>query len=111
VSGFPLDTNIPSELIRARPEPRVGNWVYAQGEQSIYFSVVSVGELRRGCITFPASRRRTDLEHWLENDLVPRFHGRILPVTYSIADRWGIDLALLVRSSELFPCRIALAIG
>jgi predicted nucleic acid-binding protein len=30
------------------------------------------------------------LERWLENDLLPRFHRRILPVTYSIADRWGV---------------------
>ena len=29
MNGFLLDTNIPSELIRTRPDPRVGNWVYA----------------------------------------------------------------------------------
>jgi predicted nucleic acid-binding protein len=32
VNGFLLDTNVTSELIRARPDPRVGNWVYAQDE-------------------------------------------------------------------------------
>jgi predicted nucleic acid-binding protein len=90
VSGFLLDTNIPSELIRSRPEPRVGNWVYYQDEQLLYLSAVSIGELRRGFVILPASKRRTDLEQWFEDDLVPRFRGRILPVTYSIADRWGI---------------------
>ena len=90
MSGFLLDTNIASELIRARPEPRVANWVYARDEQSLYLSAVSIGELRRGFIILPASKRRTELEQWFENDLVPRFRGRILPVTYSIADRWGI---------------------
>jgi predicted nucleic acid-binding protein len=30
------------------------------------------------------------LERWLENDLLPRFHKRILPITFSIADRWGV---------------------
>jgi toxin FitB len=79
VSGFLLDTNIPSELIRTRPDPRVGNWVYAQDERSLYLSVVSIGELQR-----------TELERWFENDLLPRFHGRILPVTQTIADRWGV---------------------
>jgi predicted nucleic acid-binding protein len=29
------------------------------------------------------------LELWFEKDLMLRFRGRILPVTYSIADRWG----------------------
>ena len=90
MSGFLLDTNIASELIRTRPEPRVANWVYAKDEQSLYLSAVSIGELRRGFVILPASRRRTELEQWFENDLVPRFRGRILPVTHSIADRWGV---------------------
>ena len=88
MSGFLLDTNVPSELIRTHPEPQVGNWVYSQDEQSLYLSAVSIGELRRGFIILPESKRRADLEQWFENDLVPRFHGRILPVTYSIANRW-----------------------
>ena len=90
MSGFLLDTNIPSELIRSRPDPRVEKWVYAQDEQSLYLSVVSIGELRRGLVILPASKRRSELERWFENDLLPRFGGRILPVTRSIADRWGI---------------------
>lgn len=90
MSGFLLDTNIPSELIRTRPDPRVRNWVYAKDEQSLYLSVVSIGELRRGLVLLPAGKRRTELVRWFENDLVPRFHGRILPVTHTIADRWGV---------------------
>jgi predicted nucleic acid-binding protein len=90
LSGFLLDTNIPSELIRSRPEPRVANWVYAQDEQSLHLSVVSVGERRRGLVILPASKRGTELERWFENDLLPRFHGRILALTHSIANRWGI---------------------
>ncbi len=90
MSGFLLDTNIPSELIRSRPDSRVEKWVYAQDEQSLYLSVVSIGELRRGLVILPASKRRSELERWFENDLLPRFEGRILPVTRSIADRWGV---------------------
>lgn len=90
MNGFLLDTNVLSELIRTRPEPRVGNWVYARSEQSLYLSVVSIGELRRGFVMLPPSKRRTDLEQWFENDLLPRFRDRLLPVTHSIADRWGV---------------------
>jgi len=89
VSGFLLDTNIPSELIRARPERRVESWFYAQDEKSLYLCAISIGELRRGFVILSAGRRRADLERWLEDDLLPRFRGRILPITYSIADRWG----------------------
>ena len=90
MKGFLLDTNIPSELIRTRPEPRVEKWVFAQYEQSLHLSVVSIGELRRGLVVLPAGKRRSEMERWFENDLVPRFQGRILPVTQSIADRWGV---------------------
>jgi predicted nucleic acid-binding protein len=90
VSGFLLDTNIPSELIRSRPDRRVEKWVYAQSETSLYLSVVSIGELRRGFVTLAESKRRSELERWFENDLLLRFQERILPVTHSIADRWGI---------------------
>jgi toxin FitB len=89
VSSFLLDTNIPSELIRSRPDPRVEKWVYAQDETSLYLSVVSIGELRRGFVTLAVSKRRSELERWFENDLLPRFQERILPVTHSIANCWG----------------------
>jgi predicted nucleic acid-binding protein len=87
VNGFLLDTNIPFELIRARPDRRVADWVFSKDERSLYLSVVSVGELRRGLIVLTPGPRRTELERWLENDLLPRFQGRILPVTHSIANR------------------------
>ena len=102
MSGLLLDTNIPSEFIRTRPEPRLENWVYAQDEQALYLSVVSIGKLRRGLVVLPASKRRAALEQWLENDLVPRFGDRILPVTYSIADRWGqLDGECQMRGTPL----------
>jgi predicted nucleic acid-binding protein len=38
--GFLLDTNIPSELMRPRPEPRVKDWIETQdvsiSERSVY---------------------------------------------------------------------------
>jgi len=90
VSGFLLDTNIPSELIRTHSDARVANWVYAQNERSLYLSVISIGELRRGIALLPVSKRRTELERWFDRDLIPRFQGRILPITQTIGDRWGM---------------------
>jgi len=90
VSGFLLDTNIPSELVRSHPDPRVERWFSAQDEQSLFLSAISIGELRRGFTLLPAGKRRTQLEHWFDDELVPRFGGRILPVTHGIADRWGV---------------------
>ena len=67
MSGFLLDTNIPSELVRTLPEPRVKDWIAAQTIDTLYLSVVSIGELHKGFTIMPESRRRAQLKDWLEN--------------------------------------------
>jgi toxin FitB len=62
MSGFLFDTNIPSETVKLRPEPRVTAWIKQQPNDSLYLSVVSVGELRWGFIPLPQGQRRTRLE-------------------------------------------------
>jgi len=90
MSGFLLDTKLPSELVRSQPEPRVKTWVAAQSLDALFMSAVSFGELRHGIILRAPGKRRTELELWLETDLSVLFSGRILPVTKEIADRWGV---------------------
>src|SRR5712692_3653353 len=90
MNGFLLDTNVPSELIRVHPEPRVAQWLEAADDEQLFLSVVTIGELRKGFTILPESKRRAYLEGWLQNDLLPWFEGRILPATQAIADRWGI---------------------
>jgi tRNA(fMet)-specific endonuclease VapC len=90
MSGFLLDTNLPSETIRLRPEPRVTDWIARQANDALFLSVITIGELRRGFITAPDPQRRARLERWLETDVLLWFDGRILPVTKEIADRWGV---------------------
>ena len=90
MSGFLFDTNIPSETVKLRPEARVTAWIKQQASDTLYLSVVSIGELRRGFVPLPKGPRRTRLEQWLENDVMLWFDERILPVTKEIADRWGV---------------------
>jgi len=86
---IPVDTNIPSELVRAQPEPKVKTWVAAQSLEKLFISSVSFGELRKGIFLQSPGKRRTELEAWIETDLSVLFSGRILSVTRSIAERWG----------------------
>jgi toxin FitB len=88
--GFLIDTNIPSELTRPKPDLRVSNWVEAQDNASLHLSVVSVGELRKGFALLPPSKRRLQLEEWFEQYLLRLFADRILPVTQSVSNRWGV---------------------
>ena len=45
---FLLDTNVTSELIRLRPDPAVSEWVFNQERESLFLSVITIGELRKG---------------------------------------------------------------
>ena len=90
-SGFLLDTNVPSEMLRPRPEANVIAWVKRQTKETLFVSVVTLGELRRG-ITLLAeqSSRRAELERTIHESVPSWFGDRILPITRMIAERWGV---------------------
>jgi toxin FitB len=90
MSGYLLDTNCVSELVRLKPEPKVTAWMDAADEALLYLSVLTLGEIRKGLAGLPQGRRRTHLETWLDVELRARFAGRILPIDVAVADRWGL---------------------
>ncbi len=89
MSGFLLDTNIISELIKPKPAAKLTEWVESADEDLLYLSVLTVGEIRKGIVAIEQGRRRVALQSWLETDLKPRFSGRVLPIDEATADRWG----------------------
>ncbi len=89
MSAFLLDTNIISELLKPKPEPKVTTWVDTADEELLYLSVLTLGEIRRGVVLLPRSARRTSLEAWLGKDLPLRFSDRILNIDQEVAYRWG----------------------
>ncbi len=76
---FLLDTNVVSELMRARPEPRVGEWISARDSHDIHLSAPSEAELRLGILLMPAGNRRDTLSAEVLDMLATDFAGRILP--------------------------------
>jgi toxin FitB len=100
MSGFLLDTNCISELVRVKPDPRVLQWMDAADESLLYLSVLTLGEIRKGVAVLPQSKRRTRLETWLELDLRSRFPGRIQSIDAAIADRWGLLAAEAKRKGR-----------
>jgi len=107
MSGFLLDTNIPSELTRQKSDPLVEKWLDAANDEELFFSVISLGEIIKGITILPRSKRREGLQEWLDQTLRPWFDGRILPVTAPIAERWG----LLAGESRLKGREIKVADG
>jgi predicted nucleic acid-binding protein len=90
MSGFLLDTNIPSEMLRLVPNAKVSAWLKSQRDEIQFVSVVTIGELRRGTTLLAPGSRRTQLEHFIEGVIPLWFGGRVLPVTQAIAERWGV---------------------
>lgn len=87
-SGFLLDTNVVSEVLRPRPDVRVLAWLRAN-EARAWLSVVTIGEIEAGIQGAPDPRRAELLRVWLDEVLIPQFTHRLLPVDLPVARRWG----------------------
>ena len=101
--GFLLDTNCISEIVSPKPDERVLRWLEATDESMFYLSVLTLAEIRKGCEGLAIGKRRRLLESWLEVDLQARFSGRILPISWAVADRWGSLAAVAKRKGLGLP--------
>lgn len=87
--SYLLDTNVISELVRDSPNPHVVQWLKRQTAESLYLSVISLGEFAYGIARLPAGARRVRLERWLEVDVRDQFAGRVVGFSESQAMAWG----------------------
>lgn len=87
--SYLLDTNVVSELRRIRPNPGVVSWFSHRPASTLFLSVLTLGELRKGIDGASDAARRMALSDWLETELPSFFAGRILNLDAPIADRWG----------------------
>lgn len=87
--SYLIDTNVLSELRRKNPNPGVVSWFTQRPAATLYLSVLTLGEIRKGIEGLGDDERRMALLDWLETDLPAFFAGRILPVDAPVADRWG----------------------
>lgn len=89
---FVLDTNVVSELRKARTgraDGRVLAWAASVAASTLFLSAISLLELEIGVLMI--ERRDADqglrLRAWFENQVVPAFEGRVLPVDQAVARR------------------------
>jgi predicted nucleic acid-binding protein len=90
VKNWLLDTNILSELRRARPEPKVAAFVAAQPLESLFVSVVTFAEIRFGIERVADAARRAEHNDWLAQTLRPMFAQRTLPVSEDVMLKWRL---------------------
>ncbi len=103
-SGYLLDTNVISELMKPRPARAVAAWIVSTPEELMHLSVITVGEIRKGIDLLDADEpKRAALQSWLDHDLRVRFAGRLLPFDEWVAERWGQLEALARRQRIALP--------
>lgn len=104
--SYLLDTNVLSEPLKPQPAREVEKWFELVAPDSLYISVLSLGEVRSGIDRLGDGKRRTRLLQWLEVELPAWFVERILSVDRMVADRWG---HLLATHRQLDPVDALLA--
>ena len=93
MTGFPIDTNVIGETVKARPGPRVLAWFEERTPSELFLAAVTFGELARGARRLENAGRRRGHERWIRDDLARQFEGRILPFDRDAAAIWGEIMA------------------
>ena len=87
---FLLDTNVISELRRPeRADRNVVAWASAIPAASFFLSAVSILEIELGTLQIARkdAAQGTILRTWIDDQILPRFEGRILAVDTAVAQR------------------------
>ena len=87
--SYLVDTNVISELRRKQPDANVVAWLERCAPQSLYLSVLTLGEIRKGIERLDDLKRPQILVDWLHVELPTFFLGRLISIDASVADRWG----------------------
>ena len=85
-----LDTCAVSEYAKKAPAPKVIAWLDEQDEESLYLSVISLGEIEKGILKLRrrSPARSQKLTAWL-GKVEQRFAGRILPLDAAALHVWA----------------------
>ena len=85
-----LDTNVVSELRKStsgKANLNVVQWASSVEPETLFISVITVLELEMGIMSIERRDQQQGLilRRWLEDQVLPSFEGRILPIDIAIA--------------------------
>ena len=84
--NYLLDTNVISELKRPKPNGQVVDWFATAAKESLYLSVLTLGEIRKGINKLTDGQKKQALSGWLEKELPLWFESRLLIIVAGVAD-------------------------
>src|SRR5947209_15224450 len=97
-----LDTCVLSELRRAKGHLGVRRAVDSLESQSLFISVVSVGEIAKGIALLQEGKQKRDLRAWLQV-LEVEYADRVLAVDLETSHIWGELTAAAQRGGKVVP--------
>lgn len=92
-----LDTCVLSELRKPQADEGVRRAVNELPDADLFVSVISIGEIAKGIVLLDDSRRKRDLQSWLQT-LERDYAARILQVDRETAHIWG-ELTVAARKT------------
>lgn len=101
--NFLLDTCVISELTSKQANPKVVAWIDSLRDENVFISVITIGEIQRGIELLTQSRKRTQLEEWLNNGILVRFQRNIIPIDTRVIMAWGAMVAHLDKTGAPMP--------
>jgi toxin FitB len=108
-----LDTNVLSALRRPDRAPQVMRWLARQQEDTLFLSVITLGEIERGIAQQQARNPgfADDLRNWLDRTTT-LFADRVLPLDAPAARIWGqLSARLGHTGADLLIAATALSVA
>ena len=86
--NYVLDTCVISELVKPVPAASVVEWLASIPAEQLFLSALTIGEIKRGIMKLPGSKKNARLITWFET-LLTDYRDRIVPVDLAVAEAWG----------------------
>lgn len=104
---FLLDTNVISELTKKQPNDNVVELLSLTAPDSLYISVITIGEIKKGIEKISDNLKKEELNNWFDNYIFNFFKNRIINIDINIAKIWGNITASSNKTLPAIDCFIA----
>src|SRR5690625_3254722 len=101
--SYLIDTCCISELVKKKPNPNVVKWFSDHDELSMFVSVLTFGELRKGIEKLDDSEKKNELNQWEKEDLSNRFKNRVLNISMKEVNKWDEVMAIAKKNGPPVP--------
>lgn len=97
MNGYLLATDVVAATLAPQPDPKLEAWFAWAYDRPKFLSVITAGEMERAVRDVADARRRSQMIAWLSFAFRGPGAEFLLPVSASVASRWGQLMASAPR--------------